>query len=82
MPVATNGDSGVNNGTAWRCMFDPINARFASSCSRNGIMLAATETNCFGDVIFADSATEAAGAAGCPTQYFWEAFPASVSATP
>ena len=49
MPVATNGDSGVNNGTAWRCMFDPINARFASSCSKNGIMLAATETNCFGD---------------------------------
>ena len=39
------------------------------------------ETNCFGDVIFADSATEAAGAAGCPTQYFWEAFPASASAT-
>jgi len=22
--------------TAWRCMFEPISARFASSCSRTG----------------------------------------------
>ena len=29
-------------------MFDPISARFASSFSRNGIRLAATETSCFG----------------------------------
>ena len=35
------------------------------------------EMNTFGDVIFADTLTEpAAGGAGCPTQYFWEAFPA------
>mmetsp|Transcript_13429 Transcript_13429/g.42610 ORF Transcript_13429/g.42610 Transcript_13429/m.42610 type:complete len:612 (+) Transcript_13429:15-1850(+) len=40
------------------------------------------EMNTFGDVIFADTLTEpAAGGAGCPTQYFWEAFPASASAT-
>ena len=39
------------------------------------------DANCFGDVIFADSTTEAAGAAACPTQYFWEAFPASASPT-
>src|SRR5690606_39894530 len=32
-----------NNGTAWRCMFDPISARFASSCSRKGIREAAME---------------------------------------
>ena len=29
-------------------MFEPISARFASSFSRNGIKLAATDTNCFG----------------------------------
>jgi hypothetical protein len=32
------------NGTDCRCIFDPINARFASSCSKNGINEAATET--------------------------------------
>ena len=26
-------------------MFEPINARFASSCSRNGMSAAATDTN-------------------------------------
>ena len=36
-PVPTTGTSGLINGTAWRCMFDPISARLASSCSRNGI---------------------------------------------
>ena len=30
-------------------MFEPIRARFASSCSRNGISDVATETICFGD---------------------------------
>ena len=29
-------------------MFEPINARFASSCSRNGISEAATDTICDG----------------------------------
>jgi hypothetical protein len=37
MPVPTSGISEVSSGTAWRCMFEPISARFASSCSRNGI---------------------------------------------
>ena len=37
MPVEINGISGAIKGTAWACMFEPINARFASSCSRNGI---------------------------------------------
>ena len=37
MPVATSGGSVTNSGTAWRCMFEPIKARLASSCSRNGI---------------------------------------------
>ena len=36
----------------------------------------------FGDVIFADSTTKpAAEGSGCPTQYFWESFPASSSPT-
>ncbi len=35
---------GRRQGTAWRCMFAPINARLASSCSRNGISDAATDT--------------------------------------
>ena len=49
IPVPTSGDSGFNNGTACLIMFDPINALFASSFSKNGIKDAATETNCFGD---------------------------------
>ena len=48
MPVPTYGASARSSGTAWRCMFDPISARLASSFSRNGIRLAATETSCFG----------------------------------
>ena len=47
-PVPTSGFSGRRQGTAWRCMFEPINARFASSCSRNGISDAATDTICAG----------------------------------
>ena len=43
------------------------------------------DMNTFGDVIFADTKTEPAGGlasqGGCPTQYFWEAFPASASPT-
>jgi len=49
MPVPTSGASPRINGTAWRCMFEPINARLASSFSRKGIKLAATETSCFGE---------------------------------
>ena len=37
------------SGTAWRCMFEPMSARFASSFSRNGISDAATDTSWFGD---------------------------------
>jgi hypothetical protein len=49
IPVPTSGAAVRNSGTAWRCMFDPINARLASSFSRNGISDAATETSCFGE---------------------------------
>jgi hypothetical protein len=49
MPVPTSGASPRISGTAWRCMFEPMSARLASSFSRNGIRLAATETSCFGD---------------------------------
>ena len=40
--------SGRRQGTAWRCMLAPISARLASSCSRNGIDDAATDTICDG----------------------------------
>ena len=49
MPVPTNGASARISGTAWRCMFEPIRARLASSFSRNGMSEAATETSCLGD---------------------------------
>ena len=49
IPVPTIGLSVIISGTAWRCMLAPIKALFASSCSKNGIIAAATETNCFGD---------------------------------
>ena len=42
--MATSGGSVINSGTACRCMFEPINARLASSCSRNGISPAETPT--------------------------------------
>lgn len=35
------------------------------------------ETNSFGDVIYMDTPTMCVGKDDCPTQYFWEAFPAS-----
>ena len=44
-PVPTKGASVRTTGTAWRCMLEPINARFASSFSRNGTNDAATDTN-------------------------------------
>ena len=49
-PVATHGGSAFSSGTACRCMLLPIRARFASSCSRNGISAALTETVCFGEM--------------------------------
>ena len=42
-PVPTIGACGLMIGTAWRIMLDPIKARLASSCSRNGIKEAAIE---------------------------------------
>ena len=48
MPVPTMGASVRIRGTAWRCMFAPMRARFASSFSRKGISEAATETTCLG----------------------------------
>ena len=48
MPVPTSGACVRTSGTAWRCMFAPMSARFASSCSRNGTSAAATDTIWFG----------------------------------
>ena len=47
-PVPTIGALLRKSGTAWRCMFEPISARLASSCSRNGMSAAATDTSCLG----------------------------------
>ena len=47
-PVPTTGDSGWRRGTDCRIMFEPIRARLASSCSRNGIIAVATLTICLG----------------------------------
>jgi len=44
-----SGDRVRMSGTAWRCMFEPMSARLASSFSRNGMSEAATETSCFGE---------------------------------
>ncbi len=44
MPVPTYGADVLIRGTACRCMFAPMSARLASSCSRNGISAAATDT--------------------------------------
>ena len=49
MPVPTTGASVLSSGTAWRCMFEPISARLASSCSRNGIIAVATDQICSGE---------------------------------
>ena len=49
MPVPISGASVLSSGTAWRCMFEPMSARFASSCSRNGISAVATDQIWFGD---------------------------------
>ena len=47
-PVPTIGDCGNNKGTAWRIILDPISARFASSCSKNGIKDAEIDAIWFG----------------------------------
>ena len=48
MPVPMYGASERTSGTACFCMLAPIRARLASSCSRNGISAAPTDTICFG----------------------------------
>ena len=58
IPVPTSGASDCNSGTAWRCMFDPISARLASSFSRNGMSEAATETSCFGETSIRSTASD------------------------
>ncbi len=74
-PVPTSGACGIISGTACRCMFAPIRARFASLCSRNGIRAVATETICeadtsisstsFGDTITASPARERHSTCSC-----------------
>ena len=49
IPVPTTGASVIISGTACLCMFEPIRARLASSFSRKGIILVATENTILGD---------------------------------
>ena len=60
MPVPTNGASLRTNGTAWRCILEPIKARFASSFSRKGINAAATDTICLGETSIKSISSERA----------------------
>ena len=48
IPVATSGASGITQGIACFCMLVPMSARFASLCSRNGIIEVAIEKAWFG----------------------------------
>ncbi len=66
MPVPTSGASAFSSGTAWRCMFEPISARLASSCSRNGIIAVATDQICSGET---SSRSTSLG----PTVTYWPA---------
>ena len=82
-PVPTSGASRTSRGTAWRCMFEPISARLASSCSRNGISAVATETICFGDtsIISISSGGASSNSPLRRAETFWEVnFPAASSA--
>src|ERR1019366_4309544 len=67
IPVPTSGASVVSSGTAWRCMFEPISARLASSCSRNGIIAVATDQICSGE-----TSTRATSLG--PTVTYWPAW--------
>ena len=49
IPVPTSGGSGLSSGTACLCILEPMRARLASSCSKNGIRDVDTLTNCSGD---------------------------------
>ena len=49
MPVPISGASVLSSGTACFCMFAPISARLASSCSRNGIIAVPTDHSCCGE---------------------------------
>ena len=49
MPVPTKGFSVIKVGTACLCIFEPIRALLASSCSKKGITDDATDTICIGD---------------------------------
>jgi hypothetical protein len=48
-PVPTAGLSARTSGTACDCMFEPMRARLASSCSRKGISDVLIDTICFGE---------------------------------
>ena len=57
IPVPTRGAWVRRRGTAWRIIFEPISARFASSFSKKGISDAATDTNWFGETSIMSTAS-------------------------
>ena len=65
MPVPISGGSGFSSGTAWRCMLEPISARLASSCSRNGISAVATDQIWVGETSIRSTSLGAAVAYSC-----------------
>ncbi len=65
MPVPISGGSGFSSGTAWRCMLEPIRARLASSCSRNGISDVATDQIWVGETSIRSTSLGVAVAYSC-----------------
>src|SRR5215218_5800855 len=68
MPVPISGASVLRRGTAWRCMFEPISARLASSCSRNGISAVATDQIWSGETSIRSTSSGAASVSSPPSR--------------
>ncbi len=75
MPVPTSGASVTSRGTAWACMFEPISARLASSCSRNGIMAVVTDQICSGETSIRSTSSAA-------TVTYWPAWVRQMISSP
>ena len=66
IPVPTSGAWVRNKGTACRCIFAPIKARFASSFSKNGIIEVPTETTSRGDTSMKSTRSRATSKTASP----------------
>src|SRR5213082_2957838 len=77
-PVPTSGAWRTSSGTACLCMFAPISARFASSCSRNGMSAVDTETICAGATSMNSTSFGAAVTASPKDVEFMDVAPAQI----